>query len=334
MTAEGINVAMAEAASRIVQTLDGRNLPWQELVSHGPHPTAKISSEASFLAAIHNAHWYQCREVVSYHLQSALRLAPEIAGVAIQFAQLQCRRQPMYMYEAVRQLADPAWPSVQLYLFQMLSRKQNHQLERALIDAILETLDPNASQRLMQILCDEHSLTSAPANLLERYYSAAVAQPRESLWVTPGYSSYKKNDYYQAYSQHSRFLFVSDGSCAVLLTLTCRLPQKCEKAVRLEVNGRSQMEFYVTHEWSTWDFYVPLRATDRGINEVLIGWPTLEVDDGAIIDTALDSIRNKLLPDLYLSFGEVHSFTANAVEDSSIALDEANPDAEPSPLTT
>jgi hypothetical protein len=314
MTTEAIQVAMAAAASRVLKTLKGLDVRWQSLLSQSTSPSHRVEAEAAFLAAVHNAHWYQNHELVSYHCKRALQSAPEISAVMLKLADIQSRRYPMYMYEAAQQMVAMPFRSIQHYLFQMFFQKQNHQLDKSLLDAVLEALQNvgiSASGELDRIRREEHAIAVRPANLLNPYYCSAAVQPQEALWTAPVYSTYKQSDYYKAYSQESMFFAVGERNRPILLSLTCRLPNKREGVVAIEVNGQCHGEVLITNEWSTWDITVPGDAAVDGLNKIVLRWPVPTFSAKDALSGVLENIRYKLLPEFYWTFGEVHSFTAS-----------------------
>jgi hypothetical protein len=145
---------------------------------------------------------------------------------------------------------------------------------------------------------------------LDRYYLSAAVQPQEASWTLPAVSAHKQNHYYKAYSKQSKFFYVGETDRRVLLSLTCRLSGAGEGTIKIETNRRYRIEIPVTSQWSTWAITVPEDAAVRGLNEVVIHWPAPVFSASEGLNAALDNIRNKLEPEFYCVFGEVHTFTA------------------------
>lgn len=310
LTSEAIRIAMAEAACRVIHAFKDMKATWQQLTAQCPSPTPKVEAEAAFLAAIHNAHWHQNEELISYYCHRALKLAPEIGQVMHKFAELQSRRHPMCMYAAAEKIGEMPWPGIQHYVFHM----QNQQLDKVLLQAMVEALETvgiRAADELEQVRREEHAIDIRSADLLDQYYCSAAVQPQEALWAGPSYSSYKESHYYKAYSRDSRFCFVGEAGRGILLSLTCRLPGVAEGAVQIEVNGKSSTEIVINDKWSTWDIAVPAEAVRDGVNEIVIRWPFPDFSAQDVLCVAIENIRHKLLPEFYARFGEVHSFTAS-----------------------
>jgi hypothetical protein len=319
LTIEGIQISMAAAASCVLQILRGVSISWSVLVRGSATPSSKVKAEAAFLAAIHNAHWHQRYELVHYYCLQALQLAPDIAQVMTHFIDIQCRRLPMLMCQAVEELAGSEWPSIHHYLF----RFNRQMLDKLLLDAMVNSLEKvgvNAAERLDQLRLEEHSVTLWKANLLEYYYCSAAIQPQEAMWVTPGITKARPSNYYKAYSSESRFFFVGDASCPVRLSLTVRLPDLAfsRSIIFITVNGEGQEEIAISHEWTTWDITIERAAVRDGLNEVIIHWPHPVFPGRRGIEAAANDILHGVLPEFYCIFGEIHSFTAAGAKELEI----------------
>lgn len=311
LSAEGIQIAMAAAASSILRIFKRGNMPWRTLVHHSFAPTAKMRAEAAFLAAIHNAHWYQSYELVRHYCALALKLSSEIVKVMTCFIDLQTQRTPMLMSKPASELASMDLPSIHHYLL----RVGNQNLDKLLLDAVVDSLKNigiNMQERLHQRRLEEHSIAFETRNLLDYYYCSGFEQPQESLLATPDRSA-RRQTHFRTYSRESNFFFVSDGGYPVRFTLTCRLPQSYpgEGKVVIEVNRKHQGLVLIDCEWSTWDITVEAEVIRAGLNEIKIRWP-FPVFSGkdALAATAQDMLRGDI-PQFYCPFGEIHSFTVS-----------------------
>lgn len=312
LTGEGLRIAMASAASFVLQAFEGTKVPWLELARHSTAPSSRVRAEAAFLAAVHSAHWYQSYELVHHHCLEAIRLAPTIAEVMTLFLDLQTRRIPTLMSKVAEEIANLDWPTIQHYLLHFDFFKA---LDTTLLDSMVDSLKTSgidAAERLAQLRNAEHSVIAGKTNLLEHYYCSAAGQPREAMWVTPG-SSLRgiTSHYYQAKSLESKFLFIGGINCPVRLTLTCRLPSPAlaEPTVILRLNGERQAEIGVSHEWSTWDINVPAEAVQEGVNDVVICWPVPAFPGDLGIERAVADMLEETTPAFYPIFGEIYSFT-------------------------
>lgn len=116
LTSEGIRVAVAAAASRVLRLLSGADIHWRELVDKSVAPTREVEAEASVLAAVHNAHWAQSFDVVHHYCLRAVTLSPSVAQIMMRFLDLQTRHAPLMMCRSAEEIAMSGSELVQHYL--------------------------------------------------------------------------------------------------------------------------------------------------------------------------------------------------------------------------
>jgi len=314
LTSEGIQIAMAAAASRVLAALKGKDAPWQNLKSKAPSPSPSVESEASFLAAIHNAHWWQSYDLVYHYCSQAVRFSPEIADVMAHFIDFQTRLTPMLMCKSAEQVSAIGSPLTQHYLL----RYNNQQLDPLLLSAVVNSLkqvDIDAAPRLQQLRLEEHSVTVRSANLLDYYYCSAGYQPQEVIWAVPKRDKLINREYHYfiAFWSESHFAFVGEADCPVNLELTCRLPATAphESEISLHLNRKCIARLDVSRNWSTWDLTIPGDTIANGVNWVTIQWPSPEYPGLAAYDSVLLDLVQEKSPDFYCSFGEVFAFRAS-----------------------
>lgn len=315
LSAEGIRVSMAAAAARVLRLLKAGEVAWPALVDSRVGPTPEVEAEASFLAAVHNAHWWQSSDLLHYYCLRAVRLSPAIAQVMTHFIDLQTRRVPMLMCRSAEQLAMLASPLIQHYLL----RHNNQQLDVQLLDAVVSSLREagvDAGGQLAQLRREEHSVTRGDVNLLDYYYASAAIQPQEASWVQPGdtvYSRGRRNHYYTAYSPESRFVFIGEADAPVRFRLTCRLPrlELPEGSISVEVNTTAVGELMISRDWGTWEIDVGGDAMRDGVNEVTIRWPMPAFPGEKPLEVVALSLTDRVLPEYFCPFGEIHSFVAS-----------------------
>ncbi|HVS00871.1 MAG TPA: hypothetical protein VMW27_29900 [Thermoanaerobaculia bacterium] len=320
LTAEGIRVAMAAAASSVLQALGGAPVPWRELVDDRIAPGPEEEAAASFLAAVHNGHWWQSYDLVRHDCLRAVQQSPAIAEVMTCFIDIQTRRAPMLMCRTAEEIASLGSRQIQQYLL----RHNHQQLDPVLIDAITSVLDEagvHQRARLSQLRRDEHAVARNATDLLDYYYCSAGLQPQEVMWTVlrqEGYVRRRENDYYKAYWAESRFVFVGEEGKPVQLSLACRLPATApaEETAVLDLNGRPLAGIELGHDWRTWDLSVPGEALRDGLNEVVIHWPLPDFPGQKAFDAVGEELVDEVFPDFFCTFGEIHTFTASAAVDS------------------
>ncbi|HEY0510453.1 MAG TPA: hypothetical protein VGH73_01025 [Thermoanaerobaculia bacterium] len=312
LTTEGIQVSMAAAASPVLRALKRVEVPWRDLVDEKIAPSREVEAEAAFLAAVHNAHWWQSYDLVRHYCSSSVQASPAIAEVMTRFIDIQTRQTPMLMCRASEEIAGLGSPLIQHYLL----RYNHQQLDRLLIDAVssaLQEIGVDTRETLARLRREEHSVTRSDTNLLAYYYGSAGLQPQEVMWVVPGRDGHvrrKENHFYKAYWLESRFVFAGEAGCPVRLSLTCRLPgpAPAQGTLALDLNGRPQAEIGVGREWETWDLAIPGDTVQEGLNEIVIHWPLPEFPGRQALETVADDLIDGAFPEFFCSFGEIHTF--------------------------
>jgi hypothetical protein len=303
LTAEGIRVAMAAAASELA-VLFGSGRPsadLESLVERIPAPSARLEAEAHFAAAIHCAHWGQRTPVVSFRCQEAARRSPEVALAMREYLELQIRRAPTWTCAAVERLSILATPALRRYV---LSFGQAKLFDPVLLAAIAEALEKNGLPTvafLDKLRREERSLSDRPLDLLSPYHRPSWA---DRDWL--GWPTY----FCRAYSLTSRYPWVSRAPHEVAFELTCRRADAGLGECHLRINGTRVAQFSLTSEWSTFRFSVPGNLVQIGVNWLEIDWP-LGLSDGEeeVERIALDYEHDRPVP-LLPVFSEIFSLSA------------------------
>lgn len=313
LTSEGIQVAVAAAASRVLRLLWGEDIHWRELVDRSVAPTREVEAEASFLAAVHNAHWAQSFDVVHHYCLRAIKLSPFVAQIMIRFLDLQTRHAPLMMCRSAEDIAMGGSELVQHYLL----HHNRQQLDKTLFDAVVGALEGagiDAGGQLNQLRREEHSVASRDTNLLDYYYVSSARQAQEETWLIPQLQKLNEaKNYYTAYLSESKFFFVGDANRPVRLRLTCRLPEteSDEGTISVEVNGGCLGDAAIGRQWSTWEIEVAGDEIRDGLNEVVIHWPTPTFPGDKLLESLIDRITDKTLPEFFCPFGEIYAFSAS-----------------------
>jgi hypothetical protein len=316
LTAEAIQVSVAAAASRVLRLFKGAELPWRMLIDERVAPGREVEAEAAFLAAIHNAHWWQPSDLVHHYCMRAAQSSPSIAQVMTRYIDLQTRRAPMLMCKSAEQIAGMGSPLLQHYLL----RYNNQQLDQHLLDGVvlaLKKLGIDAAERLEQLRREEHSVAVRDTNLLDYYYCSAGLQPQEVTWALPRHDVFVKGrqrHYYKAYSPESRFVFVGEAGLPLSLSLTCRIRnlEDSDGTIAVELNGRERREIAeVSRDWQTWEISVGGEVTRDGLNEVVVYWPVPSFPGLRGLHAGVDSLIEKTFPEFFCEFGDIHTFTVS-----------------------
>jgi len=315
LTAEGIGIAMAATASALLPRLQRQNAAWRSLAQRAVQPADHVKAEAFFLAAIHNAHFYQPYDLVLHWCRQALKSSRNIAGLMEQFIELQTQRSPMLMCKVAEQIAGTGSPLIQNYLL----RKNHQQLDLVLLQAIVASFQEvgiDLNDRLARLRLEEHSAAAEGRNLLDYYYCSGGGQPQEVMWVMPGHVEAKRSkqtDYYRAYWPQSKFKFIGESTVPLLLSMTLRVPNSSGESASVEVNGIRACVIPVSSRWETWDITIPPGMVRNGINDVTIAWPaSIQNNEFEIFVESLNELPEGSLPEFFPVFGEIHSFNVSS----------------------
>jgi hypothetical protein len=313
LSSTGIRIAMAATASRLLERLKGIEVSWSALVNQITGPPSNIEGEAAFLAAIHNAHWWQSEELVTYYCSQSIHAAPQIAQVMTEFLDIQTRIAPMLMCESAERVAMLGSSLIQQYLL----RHSRQYLDPMLLGAITSALGEiqiDARQNLDQLRQEEHSVTRKDVDLLNLYYCFSSDQPQELRWVlNDQVRTELENDYFQSYGVESRFVFIGKAGSPVRLGLTCRLPhhESAEGAISIEVNGERVKEIAIDGHWKSLDMTVAGGVVRNGVNNVVVRWPFPQFPGEKALEAAAQNILHGSYPGLFPVFGEIHRFVAS-----------------------
>ncbi|HEV2988767.1 MAG TPA: hypothetical protein VG759_10015 [Candidatus Angelobacter sp.] len=318
LSSEGIQVAMAAAASVVLQVFTGQEVPWRSLMDQCVLPGPEVESETFFLAAVHNAHWWQTAELVQHYCLRAVEASPGIGRIMTSYMDLQTRRSPMLMCRATEQLAEVGSPLMQHYLL----RFNYQRLDTVLLDGVASALKKIGIDSLEQrdrLRLEEHSVVTHDTNLLDYYYCTEGLQQQEIMWIVPhlaDYLSHKANNYYKAYWRESRFVFVGEANHSVRLRLTCRLPHDtiASNSICLRINDVSIGRTSIGSEWETWDIDVPGTLVHDGVNKITVEWPTPVFTGIQKLESVALDLMDKMYPEFFCVFGEIHSFIASGGE--------------------
>jgi hypothetical protein len=327
LSSEGIQIAMAAAASSALQIFTGKDIPWTQLMSVDVLPSPQIEAETSFLAAVHNAHWLQPHELVKHYCSLAVKLSPQVSKLMTSFIDLQTRRAPMLMCRSAEEIAGLGSPLMQNYLL----RFNYQRLDSVLLDAVVNALKQagiDAGKQLDNLRREEHSVTRGPVDLLQFYYCSEGLQQQEIMWAFPhlkDYLNHKMHHYYKAFWRESRFVFVAEANNPVHLRITCRLPnfELTAGVMSLLVNGECVGKALITRDWETWDFTIAGDLVKDGINGIVVRWPMPIFPGLKPLETVVSDLIERIYPEFFCVFGEIHSLvTSDARQASTVEFRE------------
>ena len=312
LTEEAIRVAMAATASAVLDKLRQQPPGLESLLSAAPSAPPKVRAEAGFLAAVHNAHWWQPADIVKYHCATALEASPHVADIMRTFAELQADAAPASLSAAGERLASLGDQSAR-YLV-----NSRQVLDPILQECIAECLSDRGVDIRVPVrrrLQKTHSVASAPCDLLNLYFLSAGGQPQEMVWVggrPAGSELQSAPDYYKAFNIESRFAFVCEAGAVVELAITLRLPGTPgpNPNVRLTVNEVGVATICASDVWTTHMVALPSGVVVDGMNHLSLRWPLpLRMDAGRRASATRENECGRRAA-LFAVFGEVHALIA------------------------
>jgi hypothetical protein len=317
MTSEGIQISMAAAASCVLRALKGIERPWQSMIGDHIAPTPEVEAEASFLAAIHDAHRYQSYDMARHFCARAVKHSPHVAELMLNYIELQVVfKAPIRMSEAELAIFRRGSPLVQRYLFPNNNKRLDKLLLTAIVDALEEAGIP-ARERLAQRYREEHSTRLEQIDLLEPYYYLSAGQPHEFEGLNwPSSRVDYDPRYFRAFWPDSKFVFIGEAGLPVNLRMTCRLSKHSpdEGKISVDCNGTPQVEMTVNKEWSSWDIAVPGDVVHDGLNEIEVHWPIpTQFPTAEILNDLITRMCQLRYPQYYPIYGEIHAFSASSV---------------------
>lgn len=316
LNSDGIRLLMSATAAALITVLSNSKkiVSQDELFKVASNPSATAEAEAYLLAAIHNAHWGQCRELVLFYCKKALFFSPNIAKVMINYIEIQNNLAPIWMQKATESLLSNISPVLQRYFFQMEFKS----LDEVLFDAFsqsLEMIAPETGQLLNQFRIKHHSIVGKETNLLDPFYHNTSISNEQ----TSQNSILHFNDYYEAFELKSEFRFVGESGKAAKNKVTLRLPQSdlldsSGLVVSIFLNGKPIQEFRANRHWKTFEFDIAGDLVVDGINRVTIHWPIECAQREMAISDAADTVSSGRTPELFPVFGHIHTFIASNAE--------------------
>jgi hypothetical protein len=318
LNAEGIQISIAAAAARLTEVLPLGRKSRDELLATCPKPSGAVESEVAFLSAIHNAHWWQSRDVIEHHCRRAIEASPHISDLMLAFLELQVRRAPRLMCRRAEEFSALGTEIVERYLAQgtFIRQRLETQLYRA-VTACMEGqgVSPDRLDELDRLRLEERSAENGRIDLLDYYYRAVSPHPQELTWTlsdVPALEVFQTHDFHRSHWPTSEFHFPGRRRLPAKLTLTARLPQTASSnIIALHLNGMTLASLQCNAKWNTWDIVIAKEMLAEGHNVLTIDWPANDVDDEAILVEVADELLSGVEIQPWQTFGDIYTFTVS-----------------------
>lgn len=298
LTVRGMTVAMDAVAARLAPGLfpGGRPRPL-------PPPPLAPDDEATahVLAAIHNAHHGQPREILDHHLARAVATSPRALAELGWYLDVDAAVAEPWMSAAFDRLS--ASPLVRRYLAagdpRVIDRLADVELTAAMARALAAAG-----------LAPERRRAAGPRlDLLAARHHARTFRDRNAYSLAPGRA------YYRALDLVSSFVFPRPADGPLAARLTCRLPgadDGGEAEVGVSLNGRSVGRLAVGRTWRTFALGLPAEALRDGVNELCLTWPLLAPRSAELLERGARRLERGVYPDVLPAWGEIHALTLDA----------------------
>lgn len=304
LTSKGIKVAMSEVAREFAPSMLGRVVTAEKFLSNAPDITAKDDADAHLLAAIHNAHWGQNFDVVSYYCKQAAQKSKDVLSIMKIIVDLQNKRIPIWMNGAIADEVYGLSPQVMRYLFSMSTSC----LDELLFDAFstcCSQYDVPLGKHISDIQLEQHSVSKVgKIDMLDPYFHNTSFS--EQQLIEGGFNN--RNDYYKAYMASSQFCFFTDAVRPHELKVTLKSTNKPDKAV-IKVNGQEVKAIEATKEWLSVSITLDEHILVKGANQVSVEWPECSLDSKKQLEQVCNDINGHLLPEIYPIYGNIYSLS-------------------------
>src|SRR5262249_47553708 len=158
-------------ASEVFGILTGRAISPQSLQGKAPPPPPKIEGKASFLAAVHNSHFFQSQDVVHYWCARSLASWPECAELMKLYIDAETRRDPLLACQSTLDLLRIDELGMARHLVWGRQRRLDLVLGDAIVQALTE-IGHDFGDNLSKLRINEHTPRSGVKELTDFYYSA------------------------------------------------------------------------------------------------------------------------------------------------------------------
>jgi len=306
LTEKGIRISMELTAREVIKIISGKDIPLNQLeIQKENAPDLDVKSRAHFFAAIHNAHKGQPYEVLYYHCLQAIQLSDTMIDYFIFYIDMASRHTPWSILKSCEAMITNGELSQYMMLLQPDVQRI---MDVALVDAMgeaLKTKGIDIKEKIQSLRITEHGIQNRKVNLLESYYHL-------DSYV---YTSIFSQGPYRSYDAKSHFYLLSENSTGVQLHIVCRTPliNTDDAAITINVNNSYSTSITVSRKWNNSKLHIPSEHIKRGINNILIRWPTdLDLKKKKEKENKIFkiNINDQLKRIVYPAYGEIHKFTA------------------------
>ena len=303
LTVEGIQVTMEHTAKLILSVFTG--LPASHFMPDAGAlvPDKKTWGLAHIFAAIHNAHWGQGSDIVTYHCRKGLEYYPAAASFVQLYMDMASQNIPVNLSRSYGEIGKSGLADQ--YFSAIIPPREIRTMDLLLVDAMEEALKSQGIPAAMNL-----------ADMRVREFGVAAGQEINLLDPLYYRTSYNINyllpkAYFQANHYKSIFYLVAAGKSAVDISMTYRIPHNAAGEGRLLLNGVPVAVLKPVSVWQHIQVELPAELIHHGVNHLVTEWPLPEKKQDADPPVLHASGRDQIFRELYFVFGEIHTFTAS-----------------------
>jgi hypothetical protein len=297
MTAQGIGIAMQAAAAAVSGVLSpgaGSRSPARIAL---PEPDPAVAAVAHVLASIHNSILGQPPEVVAHHLREALRL--EVGTASRLLAAFLCARAsefPDWLNEDLALACSQS--NARRHLIRTIHASEGRHFPSSLLDSARDLLPEAWMISCRQAIAREIAVSrqSRRIDLLEPGFQQASLHLRRAAYLAEK-------------DRRTEFRFFCPEASEMKIRLCCRTPGAVDPAQVVTISFGSN-PVWSGHVGAAWkDLEIGFRGVPPadGVGTLTLEWPDVSADSTAAWKSAQESLDRGEAPDVYLTFGEIHS---------------------------
>ncbi len=261
-----------------------------------PVPEPGVAAAAHVLAAIHNSILGQPAEIVAHHCREGLRLDPKAAELLRAFLCARALEVPDWLDGDLAAACSP--PNARRHLIRSINPAEGRHFPHQLLDLAGEFLPAETlrSCRLTIRGAMEVSRHDRRIDLLDPRFQEASLHLRRT-----GFHAEK--------NPRSDFRFPCPNAGEIRASLCIRTPGAADPAqvVTLVFGGEAVWSGHVGPSWCRVEASFATGEAAGGFGILSVRWPQPAAAATAAIEAARDSADRGEAPDVYLTFGEIHS---------------------------
>jgi hypothetical protein len=322
MTVEGIRLAMASAAEKLLPLLGKHEYSWTDLNQLDFEVERRGLAQAHLAAARVNAGSGQDYEIIRYHCVEAIKHSSDVADLMWLFINAHVRQTNIkYIKEMECFLGRKGTHRYKFFnkpiancvgLYAPARILTNEALHLPLIQALTDTLSEASSEvreAVDSLLKREHGVCSNGVDLLRHRYIDMTHRQQERDWQMKGFN-------FKSYGAESSFRLICRFLCPVKISLVCRVPDAhaVEGRVNLLVNGRVVHSFFVSANWETSNIVIPAGLLREGVNSIIIRWPEPNLSKEERVERVAKKLEEagiwENFIEIFTVYGEISDFRA------------------------